>query len=293
MTEFKAGTVCIIGAPNTGKSSLLNNILGYRVQAVSPKPETTKRALLGVKTTADFQIGFVDTPGITFRPTTQLETLVTKEAYSAIYGTDACYLLVDRTYTDAFLPVLKVLKSEKIPTIVVITKEDILKKNKILEIILSFKAVHDFVEFIPISNVTKKNIDKLLELTLTYFKVNELIYPKDYNSSQTYSEYILSFVHEQLLKQYDKEIPYKVAVSLEGIKEQGTTTVFFVKIVCEKPGQKAILIGKNGASIKLLKKNLTMQVRRELKQKVEFDIVVSVNENIEKLMLKNWKEERI
>ena len=191
------------------------------------------------------------------------------------------------------MPVLKVLKSEKIPTIVVITKEDILKKNKILEIILSFKAVHDFVEFIPISNVTKKNIDKLLELTLTYFKVNELIYPKDYNSSQTYSEYILSFVHEQLLKQYDKEIPYKVAVSLEGIKEQGTTTVFFVKIVCEKPGQKAILIGKNGASIKLLKKNLTMQVRRELKQKVEFDIVVSVNENIEKLMLKNWKEERI
>lgn len=293
MTEFKAGTVCIIGAPNTGKSSLLNNILGCRAQAVSPKPETTKKALLGVKTTADFQIGFVDTPGITFRPTTQLETLVTKEAYSAIYGTDACYLLVDRTYTDAFLPVLKVLKSEKIPTILVITKEDILKKNKILEIILSFKAVHDFVEFIPISNVTKKNIDKLLELTLPYFKVSELIYPKDYNSSQTYSEYILSFVHEQLLKQYDKEIPYKVAVSLEGIKEQGTTTVFFVKIVCQKPGQKAILIGKNGASINLLKKNLAMQVRRELKQKVEFDIVVSVNENIEKLMLKNWKEERI
>ncbi len=291
MTEFKAGSVCIVGAPNTGKSSLLNNILGYRAQAVSPKPETTKKALLGVKTTKNFQIGFVDTPGITFRPTTQLETLVTKEAYSAIYGSDVCYLLVDRVYSEAFLPVLKVLKSEKIPTILVITKEDILKKNKILEIILSFQAVHSFAEFIPISNVTLKNIDKLIELTLPYFKVSELIYPADYNSSQTYQEYILSFVHEQLLKLYDKEIPYKVAVSLEGTQELGAKTVFFVKIVCQKPGQKAILIGKNGSAINLLKKNLAMQVREELKQKVEFDIVVSVSENFEKLMLKNWKEE--
>lgn len=289
---IKSGIICLIGAPNVGKSSLLNLIIGQKLQAVSPKPETTQKALLGVKTTPSYQIGFVDTPGITFKPKTKLEHLVTKEAYASLLGNDIIYLLVDRPYNEQIGEILNLLKKDNQLVFLIITKQDILKKHEILEIILSFKDKYDFKEIIPISSKTNFNIDKLLDLSVSNLIQEGYIYPKDYITSQSFKESISEVLREQMFLNYDKEIPYSSLIDIERynyVEEKNLFEVQFV-ITCLKHSQKSIIIGNKGNMINNLKKNASIYLKRFLKCKIDLEIFVKVDPKWQEKKARQWME---
>lgn len=292
MENIKSGIICLIGAPNVGKSSLLNLIIGQKLQAVSPKPETTQKALLGVKTTDKYQIGFVDTPGITFKPKTKLEQLVTKEAYASLLGNDIIYLLVDRVYNEEIGQILNLLKKENEKVFLIITKQDILKKHEILEIILSFKDKYDFEEIIPISSKTNFNIDLLLELTLKNLNNQGYIYPKDYITSQSFKDSIQEVLREQMFRNYDKEIPYSSLIEVERYNYIEEKNLFEVQytITCLKQSQKSIIIGNKGNMINNLKKNVSIYLRKLLNCKIDLEIFVKVDPKWQEKQARAWMQ---
>lgn len=163
---MKSGFVALIGRPNAGKSTLLNALVQQKVAIISPKPQTTRNSIRAIRTDADSQIIFVDTPGI-HKPKHELGTQMNKEAYSAASGVDLIYYLVDGSVPfgsgDEF--VLNTLRQMHLPVYLILNKIDLLEKEQLIDLLLAWQRRMDFKEIIPISAKTQNNLDQLIEVT--------------------------------------------------------------------------------------------------------------------------------
>jgi len=282
---MKCGFVTIIGRPNVGKSTLLNQILGQKIVIATDKAQTTRKRIKGILTNENGQIIFIDTPGI-HRPLNKLGEFLIDEAKIAIPDADAIIFLVDGSEPagkgDKWI--VQNLLETKIPIIIVMNKVDKVKKpEKIEENLLSYKTL--FNENLPVVRVSAKtgrNIDTLLKNLYKKLPNGEIMYPEDVVTEETMRDVAQEIIREKILLNTSDEIPHAVAVKIENYFEQEDIDKIYATIYCETKSQKGILIGKGGS---LLKK-IGTEARQDLEKITEKKVFLGLEVKVEK----DWRK---
>lgn len=281
MKKIKSGFVAIIGRPNVGKSSLLNALIGEKIAITSPKPETTRNRILGALTTDDYQIIFVDTPGMG-KSYNLLSKKVTQVAKASVDDNDIVYLVVDRVYNETSKFIIDYLKESKAKTFLIINKIDTFKSRaEIDKIIISYMDLYDFKAFVPVSSLDQTHLDKLIELTLKELPEDGLLFDENFISNQTERMRMMELIREKILLHTREEIPHSVAVVIETMEyneESGQYDVY-ADILVEKNSQKQILIGKDGSKIKTIGTAARLDINKTLKTKIHLDLWVKVKKD--------------
>jgi GTPase len=280
---FRSGFVSIIGRPNAGKSTLLNALVGEKLAIVTRKPQTTRNRIQGIvnverkgKRPAG-QIVLVDTPGV-HRPINSLNRRMMKEVYDALEGCDLLLLIVDATEKfgagDTF--VLDIVKKSGQPCILLLNKIDKLEKQRLLPLIAEYQARHNFAEIIPISAMKRQGLDTLLNAVIKALPEGPRYFPKDQITDQPERFLVAELIREQVLLATEQEVPYATTVLTEQYEESDRLTRIAATIYCERDGQKAILIGKQGATLKKIGTAARLQIQRLLNTKVYLELFVKV-----------------
>jgi GTP-binding protein Era len=274
------GYVALIGRPNVGKSTLLNNILGQKVAIISDKPQTTRTSIIGIRTTDKGQIIFVDNPGI-HRPLHRLNKRMMNFVYSALETSDLICLLIDATLRfgqgDQF--VIDTLKKVSTPLFLLINKVDIVKKEKILLLIDKYKDLLEFKEIIPISALKGTNVDVLEENIYKHLPEAEKLYGDDDISDQSLRFLMSEIIREKLLSHVRQELPFVTAVLVEQMEERGAGKKYIkARIFVEKDTHRKIVIGKQGSLIKTIGTEARKEMEDILESKVFLDLHVRVKE---------------
>lgn len=282
---MKCGFVSLVGRPNVGKSTLLNNILGMKLAITSNVSGTTRNIIQGIYNDDDSQIIFVDTPGI-HKPTHKLGNLMNKKAYNNTEGVDVILFLVDVSTGfgrgDQF--VLDRIKDKGIPIFLLLNKIDQVKdKTKLLEEISKVKDLYDFSEIIPISAKKNDNIKELISCIKKKLGDSEQIYSAD-DLTNVSTRFIMSeFVREKILELTHDEIPHTVTCYVENYEENKNSVHIQVLIVVDRDNIKKIIIGKNGSMLKEIGTLARKDMEEFLGKKVFLETYVKT--------LKNWRDE--
>lgn len=278
---FKSGFISIVGRPNAGKSTLINNLVKQKIAIVSEKAQTTRDAIIGVLTEDDHQLVFIDTPGI-HKPKHELGHRMNDAAYTHFKGVDVIYYLIDGSEEfgkgDNF--VASKLKTVKIPVFLVINKVDKMTQDELLEKIASLTSF-EFAEIIPISALEDNNIDKLREVTLSYMEEGPMFYPKDQVSAYPEQFIYAEIIREKILESTQEEIPHSVAVTIERIVKKNGSTHINAIIMVDRDSQKGMVIGKGG---KMLKQIGTL-ARGDLETVIGTSVFLETYVRVEK----NWR----
>ena len=280
---FRSGFVSIIGRPNAGKSTLLNALVGEKLAIVTRKPQTTRNRIQGIinverkaKRPAG-QIVLVDTPGV-HKPINSLNRRMMKEVYDALEGCDLLLLIVDATAKfgtgDKF--VLDIVKKSGQPCFLLLNKIDVLDKQKLLPLIAEYKERHEFAEVIPISAMKREGLDALLASVMKALPEGPRYFPKDQITDQPERFLVAELIREQVLLATEQEVPYATTVLIDQYQEGDRLTRIAATIYCEREGQKAILIGKQGSTLKKIGTAARLQIQGLLNTKVFLELFVKV-----------------
>ncbi len=281
---FKSGFVGIIGAPNVGKSTLLNAILGEKVAITTPKPQTTRTQIRGILTGENFQIVFVDTPGIHL-PRKLLNKKLVEIAEKAVEDVDVLLFLVDvtnRNRKEEFA-VIELIKRLKKPVVLLLNKIDKVAKENILPMIEEMSKMYPFEAIIPVSAKYKDGIDRVLEELLKLLPEGPQYYDGTTITDQSKEHIVEELVREKVFLLAKQEIPYSTAVKVEEMNEDEDIVRIRAVIYVERPSQKGIIIGKNGKFIKKIGTYARMDLERLWGKKVFLDLWVKV--------LKDWSKD--
>jgi len=252
LTEPRCGYVAIIGRPNVGKSTLLNHILGQKLCITSRKPQTTRHTLLGIKTEADLQMIFVDTPGIHTNQERAINRVMNRSAAGVIADVDVVVFVVDRfEWSEADEYVAKYLSNNPVPLIVAINKVDMIEDKAALLPHLKFlESKVNAVELIPLSALRKTNLDELQEKIKAHIPERMHAFPEDQITDRSERFLASEIVREKIMRQLGAEVPYQVTVEIEEFRAEKKITHISALILVEREGQKKIIIGTNGERIK-------------------------------------------
>ncbi|GBF75428.1 GTPase Era [Paenibacillus sp. 598K] len=285
---FRSGFVAIIGRPNVGKSTLINQIIGQKIAIMSDKPQTTRNKIHGVYTTDGAQIVFLDTPGI-HKPTSKLGNYMIKAADSALSEVDAALFLVDASEGlgggDRFI--IEKLKKTDTPVILVLNKIDKMHPEQLLEVITKYKDLHSFAQIIPISALLGSNVDTLLQQLLPYMPEGPQYYPADQVTDHPEQFVCAELIREKILQMTREEIPHSIAVEIEDMRVQDNGVVYIGAVIyVERDSQKGIVIGKSGALLKEVGKQARGDIETLLGSRIFLELWVKVK--------KDWRnQERV
>jgi GTP-binding protein Era len=277
--DFRSGLVALIGRPNAGKSTLLNRTVGERIAAVSNKPQTTRHRIKGVVTREDGQIVFVDTPGV-HKPGHLLNRRMMSAVHDAILSVDLLVLMRDASVStgngDKF--VLDLVKQADKPAILVLNKIDKIKdKGQLLPLMELYANEYEFAEIVPVSALKGDAIDSLLGEIIKHLPKAEPIFDPDELTDQPMRSIAAEIVREKVLRTTGEEIPYVTAVVTELFDESDPTlTRIYCAIYVERPSQKKIIIGKQGARIKDIGTKARIDIEKLLGTKVFLKLFVKV-----------------
>ena len=280
---LRSGFASIIGRPNAGKSTLLNALVGEKLAIVSRKPQTTRNQIQGVvnvprkgKRPAG-QIVLIDTPGV-HKPLNTLNRRMMKDVYDALVGCDLLLLIVDATAKfgtgDKF--VLDIVKKSGRKVFLLLNKTDRVEKQELLPLIANYKELHDFAEVIPISALRRDNLDVLLDAIVRALPTGPQYFPKDQITDQPERFLVAELIREQVLLATEQEVPYATTVMIERYEEGAKLTSVAATIYCEREGQKAILIGKRGETLKKIGTAARLQIERRLNTRIFLELFVKV-----------------
>ena len=280
--NFKSGYVSIIGAPNVGKSTLLNAILGQKLAIVTPKPQTTRNQIRGILTTDTHQIIFVDTPGL-MNPKYRLQSEMVKTAYGALADADVVLFVIDVTRRDPDIEdtILKRLKRIKSTTILVPNKVDLVEKRTLLPIFEDYSQKFEFAHIIPISALTADGVPVLLEQIEDYLPLGPQYFPEDQLSDLPERFFIAETVREKIMLMTQREIPYASAVVIEEFEKRQTNKsgeILYIRaiIYAERQTQKQIIIGKGGKLVKRVGELARIDIEKFLDERVFLELYVTV-----------------
>jgi GTP-binding protein Era len=283
---FKAGKVAIIGRPNVGKSTLLNALVKEKVCIVSEKPETTRDNIQGIISGKNFQVVFVDTPGI-HRPKNLLGKLMVRKAQASLLETDLNIILIDgySGITKEDINVFDLLPNKL--NLLIINKIDKIDRRQILPIVEKVRKFN-FKEIIPISAVKKDGTDIVFNKILEYLPEGFPLFPEDQLSDKNEKFIIQELIREKTLAITYQEVPHSIAVTVEEIKDKKdkeNNALIYIRanIYCEKMSQKGIIIGKDGQTLKKIGENSRKDIENFLQKKVFLDLWVKV--------YKNWRKD--
>lgn len=281
---MKCGFVSIVGRPNVGKSTLLNNILERKIAITSNKAGTTRNIIEGVYNDEDSQIVFVDTPGI-HKPRHKLENVLNKKAYAMTKDIDLVLFLID--IKDGFGRgdefILDKLKQENRDVILILNKIDkINNKELLLAEINKLKDLYDFKEIIPISSTKNINIEELIKTIKKYLKDDMPYFSEDYITNLPTNMMVTELVREKILRLTEEEVPHSVTCYLETYDEEDNIVNLGVLIVVDRDNLKKIIIGKNGSMLKKIGTSARIDLEEYFNKKVYLSLYVKT--------IKNWRD---
>lgn len=262
----KVGLIALVGRPNVGKSMLLNRLIGEKISIVSDKPQTTRHRILGIRTTEESQLIFVDTPGV-HRPGHALNRRMMETVYSALKEVDLLVQMVDssQSYGKGEQFVLDLVKSAAKPALLVLSKVDLINKGKLLPMIGFYSQKNDYREIIPLSATKGDNMDVLLEKITENLPEGEFLYPPEWITDQQERSFVAEMIREKVLIHTREELPYATAVHLEEFDESRREAGFVhlvASVIVEKENQKKIVIGRGGRLVK----TIGTEARREIEK---------------------------
>lgn len=278
---FRSGFVAIIGRPNVGKSTLLNRLIGQKVSITSPRAQTTRHRILGIHSTAEAQIVFVDTPGLHGGESDkQLNRLMNREARTSLEGVDAVVLVMTADgWTERDEPALQAVRQATCPVILAINKVDRIKnRERLLPLLETMQQRHRFAEIVPLSAQSGDNLPALEKIILNLLPVHPAYFEADQITDRSDRFQAAEFVREQVFRRFGEEVPYAVAVEITEFREEPKHQHIEAVIWVEKEGQKAILIGKGGASLKDIGRGARLEMQKAFGRKVYLGLWVKVRE---------------
>lgn len=284
--DFKSGYVCIVGAPNAGKSTLLNRMLGEKISITSKKPQTTRNRILGVLHGPQSQMIFFDTPGV-FEARDKLNVRIVDAAFSALGDADLVLVVVDVSKPDpnAERYLVKKLKNQSRPVILALNKIDLIQKSTMLEIIEKWSTLYGFKEVVPISARHGTQVEDLIKAMEKILPAGPPFFPEDTLTDVSERFIVAELIREQVFRMTGEEIPYATAVTVETFKEKkgGRLISIEATINLERNSQKGIVIGKNGSKLKQIGTRSREQIEKILGTKVFLKLFVKIQ--------KNWRKD--
>ncbi len=276
----KTGFIAIVGRPNVGKSTLLNQILGEKVAIVSSKPQTTRNRIIGIHTVENNQFVFLDTPGM-FRPKNSLGSYMVKTASSTMQEADAIILVADTSKQSSEIEdeVIEYAKKTGVPCILALNKIDLCRAQDVANAITAYAAKYDFTAFVPICAKNGKGVDGLLKECGPFLTESDFFFPVDEVTDQSERQVDSEVIREKILRTLNKEIPHGVAVVIEEFKEEGKLISIRAEIYCEKASHKGIIVGKNGEELKRVGSYARADLEAIFGTKVYLNLWVKVKEN--------------
>ncbi|TFH01226.1 MAG: GTPase Era [Calditrichales bacterium] len=283
----KAGYITIIGRPNVGKSTLMNNLLDFRLSIISPRPQTTRKKIMGILNKPGFQIVFLDTPGLLV-PKYQLQKVFSGAIETAISDADALVFMVecrkniesDRHRIEDEIEDLKKVNPKNIPVILVINKVDLFSKSILLPQLEFYNSLYPFVKQIPVSALKKDGLKELEAEMEKLIPYHPPFYDPEIITEQPERFFVSEFIREQIFLHFHEEIPFSTEVQIEDFKERETgKDLIRATIYVERESQKGIIIGKKGSALKniglksrkVIEKFLDREIYLELRVKVSKD----------------------
>ena len=281
---FKSGFVTIVGRPNVGKSTLLNYIMGEKLSIVSNKPQTTRNNIQTILTGDDYQLVFVDTPGI-HKPKHKLGEYMVNAAKESTKDVDLVLFLTNPDDEigrgDKFI--LETLKEKKCPVFLVLNKVDESTQDRVAKSLEMYSKEFDFAEIIPISAIKGKNVDKLVDLMKKTLPEGPKYYPDDMITDVQEKFVVSEIVREKALRTLRDEVPHGIAVDIIQMKQNEIGTYHIeVDLICEKDSHKGIIIGKNGQTLKRIGETARYELEKFLRARVNIKICVKVR--------KEWRD---
>ncbi len=249
---FRSGFVSIVGRPNAGKSTLLNAFVGQKVAIVADKPQTTRTSIQGVLTLPDAQVVFLDTPGI-HKADSPLNKRLMATVRASLEERDLLVFVADATQTFGTEDrrAIDLSRRPGAPVLLALNKIDLIKeKARLLPVIEQYKASFDFVDYIPVSAARGQGLDELREAIVSRLPEGPSYFPEDYVTDQPERFLAAELIREKALHATRQEVPHSVAVSVDNWEETPRITRIFATLRVERPGQKAIIIGAKGATLK-------------------------------------------
>ena len=279
---MRSGYVSIVGKPNGGKSTLLNNILEMHWAITSDKAGTTRNIIQGVYEDSDSQIVFVDTPGIN-KPKDKLSTILNRKAYSTTDNVDLILFVVDvvKGFNKADEVILNRLKEEELPVILILNKVDKINKDLLLAKIMEYKDLFDFKEIFPISAL-KDNLSDLINTIKKYLPNEGKIFEDNTVTNISTDFYISEIIREKVLRKTHDEVPHSVTCLVESKEFKKDTVVINAVIIVERDSHKRIIVGSRGSMLKTIGFDARRDLEEYFGKKVYLSLFVKV--------IENWKE---
>jgi GTPase len=285
MTDFdteqvqsRCGYVAIVGRPNVGKSTLLNHMLGQKISITSRKPQTTRNAVVGIKTEGDVQIIFVDTPGLHLGQQKAINRYMNRAATTAMKDVDVVVFVVDRfIWTEEDEAVAEKLQHINCPVILAVNKVDQIEdKETLLPHLQKLAEKLNIAEIVPMSALRNTNLDRLEQLIVERLPEGVHMYPEDQVTDRSSRFMAAEIVREKITRQLGDELPYEMAVEIEEFKQEGNLLNISALILVERDGQKKILIGDKGARIKLIGTEARIDMEKLFELKIMLKLWVKV-----------------
>ncbi|GAB1156514.1 MULTISPECIES: GTPase Era [Paenibacillus] len=278
---FKSGFVAIVGRPNVGKSTLMNQVIGQKIAIMSDKPQTTRNKIHGVYTSEDKQVVFLDTPGIHKRQS-KLGDYMNQTALNTLGEVEAALFLIDASEGmgggDRYIA--EQLKNVRTPVILVMNKIDKIEPEALLPLIEEYRKLHDFAEIVPVSAKLGSNVSTLLDQIGKYLPEGPQYYPEDQVTDHPEQFVCAELIREKILQMTREEVPHSIAVTIEDMKVQDNGVVYISAVIfVERDSQKGIIIGKQGALLKEVGKRARTDIQNLLGSKIFMDLWVKVKKD--------------
>ena len=276
----KAGFVNIVGNPNVGKSTLMNDLVGERISIITSKAQTTRHRIMGIVNTDDYQIVFSDTPGV-LKPKYKLQESMLEFSKGALTDADIIVYVTDVIESPSKnIDFIQSVAKANIPTLLVINKIDLLKgQDDLVKIVDSWKELLPAAEVYPTSAKEHFNVDMLMKRIVSLLPDSPPFFGKDALTDKPTRFFVSEIIREKILLYYQKEVPYSVEVMVESYKEEKNRVNIQAVIIVERDTQKGIIIGHNGAALKKVGTEARRDIERFLDQKVNLELFVKVEKD--------------
>ena len=279
---FKSGFVSIVGRPNVGKSTLMNNVVGEKIAIMSDKPQTTRNTIQAVYTDEEAQVVFLDTPGI-HKPKNKLGEFMVKSATDAFKNVDLVLFVVDESKKigPGDRKIIDDLKNIKTPVVLVLNKIDQLNEEELFDLMKMYNAEGVFEQIVPISALKGRNINELLKVIKSHLEEGPQYFPDYMITDQPERVLVSELIREKVLHYIHDEVPHGVAVEIERMKSRKDKEIVDISAViyCERDSHKGIIIGKNGRKLKGIGKSARADIELLLGSQANIQLWVKVKEN--------------
>ena len=278
--KFRCGYVGLIGRPNVGKSTLLNHMIGQKISITSHKPQTTRHRILGIKTTAEAQFVFVDTPGIHQGGKHAMSRYLNRAASSTLNDVDVVIFLIEALkFNDEDAAVLTKLKTLKVPVILAINKVDRLnEKEKLLPFLAEMAQKMEFADVLPISALKDINLAEIEQAIAKHLPESGPFFDEDQVTDRSIRFLAAEIIREKLTRTLHQELPYNLTVEIEKYENGPEQTLIHAVIWVERDNQKGIVIGKNGERLKEIGKQSRLDIAKLIERRVHLELWVKVKE---------------